>query len=99
MVLTLAITLSICAPRFAHRKLAPAQMKKNKYLSLVLFVAFSVLGAYLLKDSLYDTGPYAEETVIVGAIFCSLALASMAWAVRQHLMSKVLRRHLHRHHS
>jgi hypothetical protein len=74
-------------------------MKKNKYVSLVLFVAFSVLGAYLLKDSLYSTGPYAEETVLVGGLFCSLALASMAWAVRQHLMSKALRRHLHRHHS
>ena len=74
-------------------------MKKNKYLSLALFIAFSVLGAYLLKDSLYNTGPYAEETVIVGAMFCALALASMAWAVRQHLMSKALRRHLHRHHS
>lgn len=74
-------------------------MKKNKYLSIILFVAFSALGAYLLKDSLYNTGQYAEEIVVVGAMFCALALASMAWAVRQHLMSKALRRHLHRHHS
>jgi hypothetical protein len=74
-------------------------MKKDKYLSLALFVGFSVLGTYLLHDSLYDTGPYAEGVVVVGATFCSLALACIAWAVRQHLMSKALRRHLHRHHS
>jgi hypothetical protein len=74
-------------------------MKKDKYLSLALFVAFSFLGTYLLHDSLYDTGPYAEGAVIVGAMFCALALAAVAWAVRQHLMNKVLRRHLHRRHS
>jgi len=72
-------------------------MKKDQYLSLALFVAFSFLGTYLLHDSLQDTGPYAEGAVIVGATFCALALASVAWAVRQHLMNKALRRHLHRH--
>jgi hypothetical protein len=51
-------------------------MKKDKYLSLALFVAFSFLGTYLLHDSLHDTGPYAGGAVIVGAMFCSLALAS-----------------------
>jgi uncharacterized membrane protein YqjE len=74
-------------------------MKKDKYLSLALFVAFSFLGAYLLYDSLHDSSPYAEGSVLVGAMLCAMALAAMAWTVRQHLMSKALRRHLRRRHS
>jgi len=98
MVLTLAITLHIRA-KSAQTKARPAEMKKDKYLSLVLFIIFVVLGVYLLQDSLHNTGPYTEEEVLVGAMFCSFALASVGWAVRQHLMSKALRRHLHRHHT
>ena len=74
-------------------------MKKDQYLSLALFIAFSVLGTYLLHDALRDASPYAEGSLIIGGVFCAMALAAMAWAVRQHLMNKALRRHLRRHHS
>jgi len=72
-------------------------MKKDQYLSIALFFAFSLLGVYLLHDSLRDSSPYAEGSLIVGGLLCAMALASIAWAVRQHLMHKALRRHLRRH--
>jgi hypothetical protein len=72
-------------------------MKRDKYLSILLFVVFSSLGAYLLHDSLNSAGPYAEEGVLAGAVFEAIALAAISWAVRQHLQLKTLRRHLRRH--
>jgi hypothetical protein len=74
-------------------------MKKDKYLSLALFVIFSALGAYFLHDSLYDPGEHAEEGVLFGALLLASALAAFAWAIRQHLMSKALHRHLRRRQS
>jgi len=73
-------------------------MRRDKYFSLFLFVVFFSLGAYLLHDSLHDPGRYSDATVLVGALLSALALAALAWAIRQHLMSKALRRHLRRRH-
>jgi uncharacterized transporter YbjL len=74
-------------------------MRKDKFVSLLLFVVFSAVGIYLLHDSLYDAGRYAESTVFAGALFSALALAALSWSLRQHFMHKALRRHLRRHHS
>ena len=74
-------------------------MRKDKFLSLLLFVIFSSIGIYLLHNSLYDTGRNAESGVLAGALFSALALAAISWGVRQHLMHKALRRHLRRRHS
>jgi uncharacterized transporter YbjL len=73
-------------------------MRRDKYLSLFLFVVFSSAGAYILHDSLYDSGRYADSGVLAGALLSALALAAMSWAIRQHLMTKALRRHLRRRH-
>ena len=74
-------------------------MKRSKYLSLFLFLVFSSAGAYLLRDSLYDPGPYADAGVLAGALLSALALAAISWTIRQHLMARALRRHLRRRHS
>jgi hypothetical protein len=74
-------------------------MRKDKFASLLLFVVFSAVGIYLLHDSLYDSGRYAESTVLAGALFSALALAALSWSLRQHLTHKALRRHLRRRHS
>jgi hypothetical protein len=68
--------------------------KKEKYLFLFLFVLFISVGAYLLEDSIRNTGQYAEETAIAGALLSALALAAVAWSIRVHLQGKALRRHL-----
>ena len=73
-------------------------MRRDKYLSLTLSVIFLVLGTYLLYDSGHDSA-HADGSVIAGAVLWALALAGVAWAVRQHLLNKALRHHLRRHHS
>jgi uncharacterized transporter YbjL len=73
-------------------------MRRDKYLSLFLFVIFSSAGVYLLHDSLHDPSRYADAGVLAGALLSALALASIAWATRQHLMTKALQRHLRRRH-
>jgi hypothetical protein len=73
-------------------------MKKDKYLGLILFVILSALGAFLLYDSLHDTGRNADTGVLAGSLIFALALASLAWAIRQHLLTKALHRHLRRRH-
>jgi hypothetical protein len=72
-------------------------MKRDKYLAILFFLVFSCFGAYLLYDSLHSAGQYAEEGVLVGALFAAAALAAICWAIRQHLQLKALRRHLRRH--
>jgi hypothetical protein len=74
-------------------------MKKDKYLSLALFAIFSTLGAYLTYDSLHDTSRNADTGVLAGGLLFALGMACLAWAIRQHLMAKALRRHLRRRHS
>jgi hypothetical protein len=73
-------------------------MKRDKYLSLFLFVVFFSVGVYLLHDSLHDSGRYADSGVLAGALLSAFALAALGWAIRQHLLNKALRRHLRRHH-
>lgn len=73
-------------------------MKRDKYLSLFLSFVFFLAGGFLLRDSLHDS-THSDATVLGGALLWGLALAAIAWAVRQHLVSKTLHRHLRRHHS
>jgi hypothetical protein len=74
-------------------------MKKNLYFSIALSVLFTTVGAYLTYDSLQDTGRNADTGVLAGGLLFALGLACMAWAIRQHLVAKALRRHLRRRHS
>jgi O-antigen ligase len=74
-------------------------MKKNFYFSVALSVLFTTVGVYLTYDSLRDTGRNADTGVLAGGLIFALGLACMAWAIRQYLMAKALRRHLRRRHS
>ena len=74
-------------------------MKKNFYFSVALAALFTTVGAYLTYDSLHDTGRNADTGVLGGGLLFALGMACMAWAIRQHLMAKALRRHLRRRHS
>jgi hypothetical protein len=67
-------------------------------LSLFLPFVFFLAGAYLLHDSL-NNSTHSDASVLGGALLWGLALAAVAWAARQHLVSKALHRHLRRHHS
>jgi uncharacterized iron-regulated membrane protein len=74
-------------------------MRGRKHFSLFLFVVFLSGGVYLLYDSIHDASGSADASVLVGALLSVLAVAALAWAIRQHLLNKALRRHLRGRHS
>jgi hypothetical protein len=69
-------------------------MKNGKYFSLCLAVVFLLAGSYVLRQSLQNSGPYAEEGILGGALLSALALVAMAWSVKAHLGMKALERHM-----
>jgi hypothetical protein len=73
-------------------------MKRRKELGLFLFVVFLSAGVYLLRESIHDPSRSADNGVLLGAFLSVLAVAALAWAIRQHMLNKALRRHLRRHH-
>jgi hypothetical protein len=69
-------------------------MKKGKYFSLCLAALFLLAGSYVLQESLHNSGEYAEEGILAGALLSALALVAMAWSVKAHLGMKALERHM-----
>jgi hypothetical protein len=69
-------------------------MKRGKYFGLCLAAAFLVAGSYLLRESLNNSGPNAEEGVLAGAILSALAFVAVGWSIKAHQGMKALERHM-----
>jgi hypothetical protein len=69
-------------------------VKSNKYFALCMSVVFLLAGAYLLQESLRNSGHYAEEGILAGALLTALALAAMSWSMKLHQGIKALQRHM-----
>jgi uncharacterized transporter YbjL len=52
-------------------------MKKGKYFNLCLAVVFLLAGSYVLQESLHNSGEYAEEGILAGALLSALALVAV----------------------
>jgi hypothetical protein len=72
-------------------------MRTSKYFGLCLSVAFLSAGAYELHDSIRNPGRFAEEGILIGAIFSALALVAMAWSIKVYLLTKAVERHMRGH--
>jgi hypothetical protein len=71
-------------------------MKPGKYFGVFLSVVFLLAGAYVLRESVRNSGQFSEEGVLLGALLSALALVAMSWSVRVHLNLKAFERHMKR---
>jgi len=69
-------------------------VNSNKYFGFCLSVVFLLAGGYVLQESLPNSGHYAEEGILAGALLSALALVSMSWSIKLHLGMKALQRHM-----
>ena len=69
-------------------------MKQGRYLGVCLSVVFLLTGAYVLQQSLRNSGHFAEEGIVAGALLTALALVAMSWSIKLHLTVKALERHM-----
>jgi hypothetical protein len=69
-------------------------MKNSKYLGVWLSVPFFSVGGYILQDSIHDSGKYAEEWILLGALCSGIALVSLAWSFKLHGLAKAMQRHM-----
>lgn len=71
-------------------------MTTKKYYGLCLSVVFLLAGAYVLQESLQNSGYYAEEGILAGGLLSGLALVAMSWSFKLHQGTKALQRHMRR---
>jgi|HubBroStandDraft_6_1064221.scaffolds.fasta_scaffold71394_5 hypothetical protein len=69
-------------------------MKKGRYFNLCLAVVFLLAGSYVLQESLHNSGEYAEEGILAGALLSALALVAVSWSIKAHQGMKALERHM-----
>ncbi len=69
-------------------------MRTGKYLVVCLSIVFLLAGAYVLQESMHNSGHFAEEGILVGALLSALALVAMSWSIKLHLGMKALERHM-----
>jgi hypothetical protein len=69
-------------------------VNSNKYFGLCLSAVFLLTGGYVLQESPPNSGHYAEEGILAGALLSALALVSIWWSSKLHLGMKVLQRHM-----
>jgi hypothetical protein len=69
-------------------------VNSNKYFGLCLSAIFLLTGGYVLQESLSNSGHYAEEGILSGALLSALALVSISWSIKLHLEMKALQRHM-----
>jgi hypothetical protein len=69
-------------------------MRTGKHPIICLSVVFLLAGAYVLRESMRNTGHYAEEGVLAGALLSALALVAMSWSLKLHLGGKAFEKHM-----
>jgi hypothetical protein len=69
-------------------------MRTGKYLVVCLSIVFLLAGAYVLQESMRNSGHFAEEGILAGALLSALALVAMSWSLKLHLGMKALERHM-----
>jgi drug/metabolite transporter (DMT)-like permease len=69
-------------------------MKQEKYFGLCLAAVLLLAGSYVLQESLRDSGKYAEEGILAGALLAALAFVAIAWSIKAHQGMKALERHM-----
>jgi hypothetical protein len=69
-------------------------MRTGKYLIVCLSVVFLLAGAYVLRESVRNSGHFAEEGILIGALLSALAIVAMSWSIKLHLGMKALERHM-----
>jgi len=47
-----------------------------------------------MQESVHNSGHYAEEGILVGALLSALALLALSWSIKLHLVMKALERHM-----
>ena len=71
-------------------------MKAAKYFAACLSVALLLAGVYVLRESVHNSGRFADEGVLAGALLSALALVALRWSIKVHRGMKALDRHLRR---
>jgi hypothetical protein len=71
-------------------------MTGKKYFGLCLSAVFLLAGAYVLQESLRNSGHYAEDGILAGGLLSALALVAMSWSIKLHQGMKALQRHMRR---
>jgi hypothetical protein len=71
-------------------------MKTAKYFAVCLPVALLVAGVYVLRESVHNSGRFADEGVLAGALLSALALVALRWSIKLYRGMKALDRHLRR---
>jgi hypothetical protein len=69
-------------------------MRTGRYFGVGLSVVFLGAGAYVLQQSVHNSGHFAEEGILAGALLTALALVAMSWSVKVHQGVKALERHM-----
>jgi hypothetical protein len=69
-------------------------MRTGKHLIVCLSVVFLVAGVYVLRESVRNTGHFAEEGILAGALLSALALVAMSWSLKLHLGGKAFEKHM-----
>jgi hypothetical protein len=69
-------------------------MRTGKYFGVCLSVAFLLAGAYVLQESVRNSGHYAEEGILIGALLSAFAFVLLCWSIKLHLGVKALERHM-----
>ncbi len=69
-------------------------MKASKYSGVCLSLVFFSAGAYLLQDSVRNSGRFAEEGILLGALLSALALVGLSWSAKLHMLTKAVERHV-----
>jgi hypothetical protein len=71
-------------------------MRKSKYLDVLLSMTSLLMGTYLLMDSISNSGRYADECILIGAVLSALGLVLMSWSFERRHNTKAMQRHLRR---
>jgi len=69
-------------------------MRKRKHLDVLLSMVSLLTGTYLLLDSTGNSGRYAEERILIGAVLSALGLVLMSWSFERLHSTKALQQHL-----